>query len=283
MRRHVSQQSFLLLGGEGFVGRNIASYLSERNRCVSVGDEQSLFEKRQDTFCLANPYAVPLDQRSDVVIHLIDHKVGEDIFLEQEKKLVANIGLDANQHLILLSSAVVYVNASSEYGRRKQMLEQFYTTYCRKNGIKLTILRLFNTFGPYQVPYRQGSLVGNLIYHFLSHQESVINEKEATRDFVYAGDIPQFIEYVIAHKIVGIHDIGSGRLISLEALIMLLSTRVLKSVLDISYRGLSESIPSRCAAGLLVDKIPVKDLEQGLNETVDFYRDNMSVLERYVK
>lgn len=283
MQQRLSQCAFLLLGGEGFIGRNLAEYFSVKNTCLSVGSEKSRFEKRDDVFLSAKPYEQKINHGSNIIIHLIDNKVSSDSFLEQEKKLVENISLGTKHHLIVFSSAVIYANPDSEYGQRKQLLEKFYTEYCMEHGISLTILRLFNTFGPYQVPYRQGSLAGNLIYNALNGKKTEINDREATRDFLYAGDIPKFVEYVIANKIEGTYDIGSGELVSIREFIALLAEKVMEKTLDISYLDVRELAPSRCAEGDIVGKIDLTELEAGLKKTVKFYEDNMPIVESYVK
>lgn len=283
MPQRLSQHKVLLLGGEGFIGRNLAEYFSVKNTCLSVGNEKSRFEKRDDEFLLAKPYEEKVDHESNVIVHLMDNDVFPDSFVEQEKKLVENIGLGTKHHLIVFSSAVIYANPDSEYGQRKQLLEKFYKEYCREHGISLIILRLFNTFGPYQIPYRQGSLAGNLIYNALNGKKTEINDREATRDFLYAGDIPKFIEYVVANKIEGTYDIGSGELVSIRELIALLEEKVMEKTLDISYRDVRELASSRCAEGDIVGKIDLTKLEAGLKKTVKFYEDNMPIVESYVK
>lgn len=273
-------RDILLVGGEGFIGRNIAGYFSWENTCVSVGSKLSFFEQRTDVFLLANPYEESIRHESDVIVHLIDNKVPIDTFVAQEEHLVRNIGLKKDCHLIVFSSAVVYANPDSEYGQRKRALERFYAEYCEANGIRLTIFRLFNTYGPYQIPYRQGSLVGNLLYNALTGIRTDINDPEAMRDFLYAGDIPRCIEHAIEHRMVGIHDMGSGQLTSIGELIALLNTKVVDGRLDIAYRDNRESIPNRCADSDWAKGIALTGLEEGLRRTVKFYEENMPLMKK---
>lgn len=279
----IGSKRILLLGGEGFIGRNIAEYFSEKNTCVSVGNEQSRFEQRRDEFLPAKPYEEKIHHESDVIVHLIDNKIPLDSFVEQEKNLIENIALNQNHHLIIFSSAVIYANPDSEYGQRKQALEKFYTEYCEMHGIKLTILRLFNTFGSFQIPYRQGSLVANLIYNALHDKQTEINDRDAMRDFLFAGDIPKFVEYAIINKMEGVYDIGSGKLTSIREVITLLEERVIERYLDVLYRDIPETIFPRHAEGDLVGEVDLIGLEEGLKGTVKFYEDNMRIVKSYVK
>jgi len=283
MRQQLSHHKLLLLGGEGFIGRNLAQYFSETNACLSVGNEKSRFEKRKDLFSRGNPYEQKISHESDIVIHLIDNNVLPDFFVEQEKKLVRNIGLNKRQHIILFSSAAIYANPDSEYGQRKQLLEKFYTEYCNERGIRLTIFRLFNTFGPYQVPYRQGSLVSNLIYNYLNRKSTEINDMEAKRDFIYSRDIAKFVTYAITNKLQGTLDIGSGRLTRIKDLISLLEEKVFKDHIDIVDKGIKENMAGRQATGDAAESIDVTGLESGLIKTAEFYKDNLNILKNYVE
>lgn len=282
MQQPLAQHTFLLLGGEGFIGRNLAEYFSVKYPCVSVGGIKSRFEKRGDVFLLAKPYEEKVVHKGSIIVHLIDNKVPADSFLEEEKKLVENIGLSKMHHLIVFSSAAVYVNPDSEYGQRKQMLEKFYMEYCEKQGILLTILRLFNTFGSYQIPYRQGSLVGNLLYNSLNDKRTEISDREATRDFLYAGDVPKFVEYVMRERIAGICDIGSGQLTSVQELIDLLEEKVVKQKLDIVYRNERDLTAGKFAESAIIKNLDLITLEEGLKKTVGFYEDNMPIVKSYV-
>ncbi|MDH4330459.1 MAG: NAD-dependent epimerase/dehydratase family protein, partial [Candidatus Moranbacteria bacterium] len=123
----MEKKNILILGGEGFIGRNIAEFLSsEKYSCSSVGVEESIFsENRKDELKKINPYDCKIENDFDVAIHLIDNRAaeGED-FADAEKKLIENIGLKSKKHLILFSSAVIYANPDSEYGKRKIELER---------------------------------------------------------------------------------------------------------------------------------------------------------------
>jgi nucleoside-diphosphate-sugar epimerase len=277
------KQRITLLGGEGFVGRNIAAHFSQEMPCLSIGKEPSLFKERGDVFFLADPYRQKIEHESDVIIHLIDNKVPLDDFLEQEKRLAKNIALDSRHHLILFSSAALYVNPTSEYGQRKQLLEEFYTEYCKAHAVSFTILRLFNTYGPYQIPYRQGSLVANLIYNHLKGKPTEINDLEVKRDFLFSRDIPKFVEYALEQNLQGVFDIGTGKLTTISELVTYLEKKTLKQSISIVNKGLKESMPDRAAGKALLEKVSMVDFDEGLAEASQFYQNNFPVIETYVE
>lgn len=279
----VSGRHFLFIGGEGFIGRNLAAFFSKKNTCISVGQHQSLFKDRQDDYIKADPYHERIPGEYDVVVHLIDNKVPPSEFKLAEEKLVKNFSLRKGGHLVIFSSAVVYVNPNSEYGRRKKMLESFYTQYCLEHGITLTIFRPFNIFGPFQLPNRQGSLVANLMCNFLFNESTEINDMAARRDFMYVSDIAKFVDYALARKQAGVFDIGSGVLMQIKELIEHLDQKVFPKKGKIIDRNIKEHASDQPANRTLSPVLPMVDFDEGLKRTFIFYKNNVDLLKEYVK
>lgn len=279
----VRGKQILLLGGEGFIGRNLASYFGENNHCVSVGRNPSLFAKRQDRFIQSNPYQAPVSGEYDVVVHLIDSKAPLEDFDRAEQQLMTNFKLKDDGHLIVFSSAVVYANPDSEYGQRKRKLERLYAERAEKLGLQFTILRPFNLFGPFQLPYHPGSLVANLLYNVLTGTVTEINDMETRRDFMYAGDLGKFVERVLSEKKTGTYDVGSGSLVRVRDLITRLEAAVFGHKIDYIDKAVREGIPDQPAdTAALSAQIPMVDFDAGLRRTFLFYQDNLHLLQGYV-
>ena len=282
-QERITGKRFLFIGGEGFIGRNLSSYFSRDNRCVSVGSHRSLFADRRDEFVQVNPYREVIEGEYDVVVHLIDHKVPLSEFESEEQKLVKNFSIHPNGHLILFSSAIVYSNPHSEYGKRKQRLEDFYTRYCSLHHITLTIFRPFNIFGPYQLPYRQGSLVANLMCNFLWGKSTEINDMEARRDFMYVADIARFVERALVGRYSGVFDVGSGKLVQIRELIEYMDKNVFPIKGNIVDRHIKEYASGHPAERTLSLIMPMVDFDEGLKRTFAFYKTNIHLLEEYAK
>jgi nucleoside-diphosphate-sugar epimerase len=279
----ISGKKFLFIGGEGFIGRNLATYFSKENDCTSVGQHPSLFTGRRDAYIKADPYRDVISGEYDVVVHLIDNKIPLSVFESEEQQLVGHFSLRPGGHLILFSSAVVYANPNSEYGKRKKTLEAFYTRYCSEHNITLTIFRPFNIFGPFQLPYRQGSLVANLMCNFLLNKSTEINDMEARRDFMYVADIARFVERALVGKRSGVFDIGSGRLIQIRDLIECLDHNVFPVKGNIVDKHTKEHTPDQPAERTLSLILPMVDFDEGLKRTFAFYRSNTHLLQEYAK
>lgn len=270
------KKKVLMLGGEGFIGRNIADALSSKYDCHSLGVEKSIFDKRgrKDKFLKADPYKKKIRNGYNIIIHLIDNNKSIKEFAKGERELIKNINLNNQNHLIVFSSAVVYANPDSDYGKRKLKLEKIYKGYCRKNNIQLTIFRLHNTFGRYQLPHRQGSLIANIFYNYLNKKKIVINDMSVARDFIFAGDIGKFVKYAIDKPYIGIGDLATGRHTTLRKIIKIIEKEVIKDNLPLIDKGIKEKIFDHKAKNILPGKVSLTPLKKALQKTFKFYKKN---------
>ena len=276
----MGKKRILILGGEGFVGRNIADSLSASFACFSLDRKKSIFPKRQDKFIKADPYREKITGRYDAIIHLIDNKIKKGVlFKKAEQQLLENANLQKGVQLVLFSSAAVYANPDSEYAKRKIQLEKIYQDYARQKGIKLAIFRLFNTYGPYQIPGRPGSLVANIFYNYLDKKPVEINDKKAKRDFIFAGDIGKISAYAVKKALAGTFDICTDKLSTIKNILGLISKIVGKKIL-VNDQKISEKIICPAGKNVLSDKIKLTSLEQGLKKTYNFYKRNLNTLKK---
>lgn len=270
------REKILILGGEGFIGRNLADYLAGFYDCYSLGIEKSIFLERKDKFIKKNPYVDMLENTYQVIIHLIDNAVTIENFEEKENLLIKNININKNNHLIIFSSAVVYADPKSEYGQRKIKLEKIYQNYCAKNKIKLTILRLFNVYGPYQLPQKQGSLVANIFCNHLNHEKTVINDPDAKRDFIYSSDVAKVTRWVIENKFEGSDDLATNKSISIKELLEIIGRDVMREELDVCMKNEKKETFSSLAKSGIIKNIRSTELKDGLTGTFNFYKDNLA-------
>lgn len=277
----IKNKKVLILGGEGFIGRNLADFLAQKYDCVSIDMEKSPFARknRRGKFIKINPYENEIKNDYDAIIHLIDKRKDRGNFEKNEKKLIKNLGISLKNHLIIFSSAVVYADPKSDYGKRKLKLEKIYSEFCKKNEIPLTIVRLFNAYGNYQIPQKQGSLVANLFCDYFNNRTTQINDINSQRDFVFAQDIAKIIEYIIKNKFLGLVDLSTNKLTSIKRLATLMGN-VLGGKLNINNIGKKEKIESPKGKNILLKKVKLTLLEKGLKDTKNFYERNINIINK---
>lgn len=276
------KKKIAILGGEGFIGLNLVENLNSEYACTTLGLKKTPFQfSAKKNFLELNPYKSLLRDQYDVYIHLIDHNVANGEFQQNEELLMKNIKIPCGAHLLVLSSAVVYANPSSDYGKRKIMLENFYEEYCKRHDINLTIIRLFNIYGLYQIPFRQGSLIANIIYNHLNGVTTEINDMSASRDFIYSVNFAKIIGRIIGVSVSGKFDIASGEMITIGELLQILQDRVISDKILIKDNNIKEDIVCPLADLTSLGELSIhEDIEIGLRETYRFYQNNIEEIKK---
>ena len=107
--------------------------------------------------------------------------------------------------IIYASSAAVYgvpnylpvdenhaVDPISYYGISKHTPEHYIKAYSLLHGLKYTILRYANIYGPRQDPKGEGGVVSIFTNRMLNGERPMIfGDGEQTRDYIYVGDIAE--------------------------------------------------------------------------------------------
>lgn len=269
-----------ILGGEGFIGTNIIEYLYTKEECYSYDLVVSPFlRNKQRVYIKSDLHQQPPRIEADVVIHLLDNNWAPLArYIAAEKQLIRAAFSIVPKHVVVMSSAAIYSNPDSPYGMRKQALETLYADYCHAHNIPLAIIRLFNVYGPYQIPYKPGSLIANIFCDFLRNQETEIYDLHTTRDFVFSRDIGRFIEEIIDTRFQGVTDLGTGRQTSIATLITLIEHTVTKQPLSIRGLGKKENLTTPDVKNTLANTVFLTPLQIGLEETFKFYIQNFDQL-----
>ena len=104
------------------------------------------------------------------------------------------------------------INPICQYGASKHTVEHYLFMYYFNYGLKYTVLRYPNVFGPRQDPHGEAGVVAIFTGKMLAGEPIIINgDGEQTRDFVYVGDCARanFLAATIEHE-PGIYNIGWG-------------------------------------------------------------------------
>lgn len=215
----------LVTGGLGFIGSHVV------DRLVSSGIEPVIVDNisgASGSF-YRNPSAILYTndireealeevfdrEKPNVVIHLAAQiDVGES---QRNPVFDANVNIFGTLNVLRLcqahhvhkfvyaSSAAVYgnpeylsvdevhpLNPESCYGVSKSVPESYIRMFASMHGLKYTILRLANVYGPRQSSHGEAGVVSIFLDRMKQGKELVIyGDGEQTRDFVYVEDVAQ--------------------------------------------------------------------------------------------
>jgi len=99
----------------------------------------------------------------------------------------------------------------SPYGLSKLVGELVLRQYARNYGLKVTVLRLFNVYGPGQNPAYAG-VISRFIERAIAGKPLIIyGDGLQTRDFVHVGDVAEAFYKAIVGNVTGVFNIASGK------------------------------------------------------------------------
>lgn len=103
------------------------------------------------------------------------------------------------------------VRPLSPYGASKAAAETYVRTLCPLAGIRYTILRCGNVYGPRQDPFGEAGVVAIFAGAMLRGQRPVIfGDGSQERDYVYVDDVVQANVLALGQSEDGVYNIGTG-------------------------------------------------------------------------
>lgn len=168
------------------------------------------------------------------------------------------------------------------YDEGKRCAETLFFDYHRQHGVKIKIVRIFNTYGPRMQP-NDGRVVSNFIIQALKNEDmTVYGDGSQTRSFCYVDDLLDGIVKLMNtdNSITGPINIGNP----IEFTIKELADKIILytgSKSKIVYRSLPQDDPTqRCpdigCAKKYLDWSPKISLDVGLKKTVEYFENLLS-------
>lgn len=173
------------------------------------------------------------------------------------------------------------VGPRSCYDEGKRFAETLMTDYSRQNGVRLRMVRIFNTYGPRMLP-NDGRVVSNFIVEALRGEPiTIYGNGRQTRSFCYVDDlIDGFLALMAADDdALGPMNIGNPAELTVAQLAEII-VEMTGSRSEIVYHPLPIDDPQRrrpdiTRASQILGWSPKVDLKTGLRKTVDYFREEI--------
>jgi UDP-glucuronate decarboxylase len=307
------RKRILITGGSGFVGSHLCERLLNDGNEIVCMDNFFTGSKQNIIHLLDNPYfelirhdvtmpfsaevdeiynlacpASPVHYQFDAIQTVKTSVMGAINVLGLAKRVKAKI--------LQASTSEVYgdphihpqtenywgnvnpIGVRSCYDEGKRCAETLFMDYHRMNGMRIKIVRIFNTYGPRMHP-NDGRVVSNFIIQALSNQDiTVYGKGEQTRSFQYVDDLVEgMIRLMNTDDLItgpmNIGNPGEYKIIELAEKIIQLT----RSKSKIIYKPLPQDDPiQRCPdisyAKKELNWEPEIQLEEGLLKTIDYFK-----------
>lgn len=164
------------------------------------------------------------------------------------------------------------------YDEGKRCAETLFFDYYRQYGVKIKVIRIFNTYGPYMNP-NDGRVVSNFIMQALNNQDiTIYGDGTQTRSFQYVDDLVEGMIRLMNSNdsFTGPVNIGNpGEFTMLE-----LAQKVIDltgSSSKLVYMPLPQDDPLQRQPDISLAKKELKweptiDLEEGLKKTIAYFK-----------
>lgn len=301
-------KNILITGGAGFIGSNLANYLSEKGFRIIVIDNLSHGKTKNLN---KNCEFIKLDIRSKNIKEIIKEKKINAIFhlaaqsslsLSQRKpevdmkiNLLGTINVaeaaisEKVRKLIFASSAAVYshklhskINERSKiqpisiYGTSKYCSELYLKSNLSINNIEHLSLRFSNVYGEGQDSEGESGVIAIFIGKILKDQNITINGNgNQSRDFIYISDVVKACEDSLHKNLNGTYNISTGESTTINKLadnLIKISAKKIKVI----YRPIQniEVFKSVLSSNEFTRKTgwqPQTDLKSGLKKIYSYY------------
>ena len=170
------------------------------------------------------------------------------------------------------------IGLRSCYDEGKRCAETLFMDYHRQNGVRIKIIRIFNTYGPRMNP-NDGRVVSNFIVQALRGESiTIYGDGTQTRSFQYVDDLIEGMVRMMASPadFLGPVNLGNPH----EFTILELAEKVIRltgSRSKIAFRELPHDDPRQRQPDITLareklDYDPSTQLEEGLKHTIEYFR-----------
>lgn len=257
---------FIVIGGNGFIGRHFVSHLLAHGHRATIVTRTTVEQHKDgvetlsgginalcarpdlleatEGVCHFASSAIPASSYDDPVADLEEN-------LQPMVKLLEVMRDHGNKRILFLSSGgAVYghpqvvpipedhpTNPISPYGIVKLSIEKYLGFYAHQYGFSTAIVRPANPYGPGQGKLGQLGAVSTFMNLLQSGKAATIwGDGSIVRDFVYVEDLCVMLRLILEQNATGTFNCGGGTGTSLNELIATLESETGKC-LDVTYQA----------------------------------------------
>ena len=191
MGQKIRTMKVLITGSNGFIGKNLKLYLSERKEIEVI-----CFNKKDDVSLLPN-----ILKKVDFIFHLagVNRSKNIDDFQNINSKFterLCGIIKDINRKIPIVFTSSIHAEDNNLYGKSKQSAEKALINLKNELGLNIYLFRLLNVFGKWSKP-NYNSVVATFCYNITREIPIRIDDENKTLELVYIDDvIKRFVELI---------------------------------------------------------------------------------------
>ena len=248
----MNKKKILVTGSDGFIGKHLVSALKGRGFSVYKFDKSQGYD-----ICRKDSFSSFLDKKIGTVFHLAgktyvpDSWDQADVFYKVNTlgtQQVLEFCKETKAKLVYLS-AYVYgaaqylpidenhaVDPSNPYSHSKLLAEQICRLYAEVMGVRVTVLRPFNIFGPGQ---RDCFLIPMILKQIREQGRITVKDSAPRRDYLYIDDLIDACLLAMKNlKGYRLFNVGSGAAFSVEEIIEIICRHYKR---DIPWKSLKQA------------------------------------------
>jgi UDP-glucose 4-epimerase len=302
---------YAVTGGAGFIGSNLAERLADGNDVVIIDDLSRGYSKNIDgidaKFIKGSITDLDLLKDAFADVDCVFHLAAiASVQSSVENPLETNcVGIDGTLNVLMASryagvKKVVFSSSAAVYGQSPQLPkredmrpdpkspyavskiagEYYCKVFEELYGLRSTVLRYFNVYGPKQDPSSEYSgVISRFVFNILKGETPVIyGDGEQTRDFVYVMDVVKANILASRSDLSGVFNIAGGKSISLNQLAELIGRALGRDVVPKHIGSRPGDIRDSLADISRAKQIgyaPGYTMEEGLADCIHYFEENL--------
>jgi UDP-glucose 4-epimerase len=293
---------YVVTGGAGFIGSHLCRKLEEQgHKVVSLDNMMHPCENPFESKFADVRYPRDIAQYfkgCDICFHLAAQISVDKSIHNPQETIDININGTLNilelcrKHdvkLVFASTSEVYgtaqkdkmdeshpLDAQSPYGASKLGADRLCKSYIDSYGMDITILRNFNTFGPYQNDDSYGGVIARFTKAALAGENlNIFGSGEQERDYMWVDDAVAAYLKIASKK--GVFNAGSGETIKVNRIAHLIKeySKSRSKIVHVAPRP--GEVQRLCCDARKIKALgwkPKISIEEGIKQYVSFYKNS---------